>query len=42
MITIMRKYMSDEEADRSWAELRATGNPVVIEVRPSRYLWRFR
>ena len=29
MMTIMRKYMSDEEADRSWAELRATGNPVV-------------
>jgi len=40
MLTILQKSMTEDEAERSWAEIRASGNPVVIEVRPSRYLWR--
>ena len=40
MMEIPRKDMTDEEANRSWTEMRSSGNPVVIEVRPSRYLWR--
>ncbi len=40
MSTILRKYMTDEEADRSWTEMRSSGDPVVIGVRPSSYVWR--
>jgi pyridoxamine 5'-phosphate oxidase-like protein len=40
MLTILRKSMTDEEADRSWTELRSSGDPVVIGVRPSSYVWR--
>ena len=40
MLTILQKSMTEDEAERSWTEIRASGNPVVIEVRPSRYLWR--
>ena len=39
-LQILRKYMTDDDAATAWTELRASGNPVVIEVRPSRYLWR--
>jgi len=37
---ILGKYLTDAEAAAAWTELRASGNPVVIEVKPSRYLWR--
>jgi hypothetical protein len=42
MMLILRKYMADEAADRAWTELLMSENPVVMEIRPSRYLWRFR
>jgi pyridoxamine 5'-phosphate oxidase-like protein len=40
MLPILRKDMTAEEAERAWTEIRSSGNPVVIEVKPSRYLWR--
>ena len=40
MLTILRKYMTDEEADRSWIEMRTSGDPVVVAVTPSSYVWR--
>ena len=40
MLTILGKSMTEDEATRSWSEIRSSGNPVIIEVRPSRYLWR--
>jgi hypothetical protein len=40
MRTILGKEMPDDEADRAWSGLRAAGDPVVIEVRPARFLWR--
>jgi Pyridoxamine 5'-phosphate oxidase len=40
MLTILRKSMTAEEADRCWTEMRSSGDPVVIGVRPSSYVWR--
>jgi Pyridoxamine 5'-phosphate oxidase len=40
MLPILRKYMSDDEADRLWTEMRSSGDPVVIRVRPTRLVWR--
>jgi hypothetical protein len=42
MTPILGKYMTAEAAEQAWTELLASGNPVVIEIRPSRYVWRFR
>jgi hypothetical protein len=40
MLTILRKYMSDDEADRHWMEMRSSGDRVVIRVRPTGFVWR--
>jgi hypothetical protein len=40
MLTILGKYLDDEAADRRWAEMRASGERVVIRVRPTRFVWR--
>lgn len=40
MLPILRKYMSDDEADRLWTEMRTSGDRVVIRVRPTRLVWR--
>jgi hypothetical protein len=40
MLPILRKYMSDDEADRLWTEMRSSGDRVVIRVRPTRLVWR--
>jgi hypothetical protein len=42
IMPILRKYMTDEAAERAWTQLRASENPVVIEIRPSGYVWRLR
>ena len=40
MLTILGKYMSEDDAARTWTELGARGDGVVIAFRPSRYVWR--
>ncbi len=40
MLTILVKYLSDTDARRLWTELRSTGDRVVIQVRPTRLVWR--
>ena len=40
MLPILRKYVSDDEADRLWTEMRSSGDRVVIRVRPTRLVWR--
>jgi hypothetical protein len=40
MLTIIRTSLSDDDAERRWAELRSDGQPVVIVVRPDRFVWR--
>jgi hypothetical protein len=40
MLAILRKYMTDDEADSSWAEMDSSADAVVIVFRPSRYVWR--
>ena len=40
MLTILRKHVTDEEADRLWTEIRSSGDRVVIRVRPTRFVWR--
>jgi hypothetical protein len=40
MLTILRTSLSEDDAERRWAELRSDGQPVVIVVRPDRFVWR--
>ena len=40
MLTILRKHMTDEEAQNLWSEMRSTADRVVIRIRPTRFVWR--
>jgi hypothetical protein len=40
MLPILRKYMKEDEADSSWAQMGSSADAVVIVFRPSRYVWR--
>ena len=40
MLTILGKYLSDDDAARRWAEMRPDGDRVVIRVRPIHLVWR--
>lgn len=40
MLAILRKYMTDAEADRQWTELRSNDDQVVIVIQPTRFVWR--
>jgi hypothetical protein len=40
MLTILGKYLADDAAGQHWAELRASGDRVVIRVQPTRFVWR--
>jgi hypothetical protein len=40
MLTILRKHLTDDEASRLWSEMRSTVDRVVIQVRPTRFVWR--
>jgi len=40
MLTILRKSLPDEEAERVWSEMSPTGDRVVIRIRPTRFVWR--
>jgi hypothetical protein len=40
MLTILRKNLPDEEAERVWSAMSSTGDRVVIRIRPTRFVWR--
>jgi Pyridoxamine 5'-phosphate oxidase len=40
MLAILGKYLSPDAAEERWHDLRATGDRIVIEVRPTRFVWR--
>jgi hypothetical protein len=40
MLTILGKYMAEDEAERTWTEMHSSGDRVVIAVRPTRFVWR--
>ena len=40
MLAILRKYMTDAEADGQWTELRSNDDQVVIVIQPTRFVWR--
>lgn len=40
MLTILGKDRTDDEAAEQWSGMRATGDRVVIRVRPTRFVWR--
>jgi hypothetical protein len=37
---ILAKYVAEDEVERRWAELAADGDRIVIQVRPTRFVWR--
>lgn len=37
---ILGKYVAANEVERRWAELAADGDRIVIQVRPTRFVWR--
>jgi PPOX class probable F420-dependent enzyme len=37
---ILAKYFADHEAARRWEEMAASGDRIVIRVRPTRFVWR--
>ncbi len=40
MRLILAKYHDEDEANRRWNELSATGDQIVIRIRPTRFVWR--
>jgi nitroimidazol reductase NimA-like FMN-containing flavoprotein (pyridoxamine 5'-phosphate oxidase superfamily) len=40
MLTILGKYVAEDEAEQTWTEMRSSGERVVIGVRPTRFVWR--
>jgi hypothetical protein len=40
MLAILGKYLPPDAANEQWHDLRATGDRIVIEVRPTRFVWR--
>jgi Pyridoxamine 5'-phosphate oxidase len=40
MLAILGKYLSPDAAIEQWHDLQATGDRIVIEVRPTRFVWR--
>lgn len=40
MMLLLSKYLDGDAAARRWEEMRSGGDPVVIHVRPVRFLWR--
>ena len=37
---ILAKYVAGDEVERRWAELASDGDRIVIQVRPTRFVWR--
>ena len=40
MLPILRKDGTEDEAAQQWSRMRSTGDPVVIRIRPTRFVWR--
>jgi hypothetical protein len=40
MRLILSKYHDDDQMTARWDALRATGDQVVIRIRPTRFVWR--
>lgn len=40
MMLILSKYLAEDAAARRWQEMRASGDRIVIQVRPTRFVWR--
>ncbi len=40
MLLLLAKYLAADPAALRWAELRASGDRIVIRIRPARFVWR--
>jgi len=40
MMQLLTRSFGEDGASRRWHEVRSTGDPIVIHIRPTRFLWR--
>ncbi len=40
MLLLLAKYLAEDDVVRRWEEMRASADRMIIQVRPTRFVWR--